>query len=146
MSEADPSNVRRGYQSALNSRYASIEMKFNFSEQKKFSTWRRLWVWLAKAERALGVHVDGKPITEEMVQELERNVNTIDFGVAAEEERKRKHDVMAHVHTFGAACPEAKGVIHLGATSCYVTDNTDLIVLRDGLDLLLPKLARCIGR
>lgn len=140
------SESRTSYQSVLNSRYASGEMKLNFSEQKKFSTWRQLWVWLARAEMTLGVQIDGKPITEAMVQQMEAKIQDIDFGVAAEEERKRKHDVMAHVHTFGAACPEAKGVIHLGATSCFVTDNTDLLILRDGLNVLLPKVARCIGR
>ena len=135
------------YQTPLNSRYASKEMKFNFSEQKKFRTWRQLWTWLAKAEQSLGVKVDAvNEISDEQIAEMEANLDNIDFQVAAEEERKRKHDVMAHVHTFGVAAPKAKGIIHLGATSCFVTDNADLIVIKDGLNIILPKIARCVDR
>ncbi|XP_019400521.1 PREDICTED: adenylosuccinate lyase isoform X1 [Crocodylus porosus] len=129
------------YHSPLVSRYASPEMGFNFSERKKFGTWRRLWLYLAQAEKSLGL-----PITDEQIQEMEANLDNIDFKMAAEEEKKLRHDVMAHVHTFAHCCPKASGIIHLGATSCYVGDNTDLIVLRDGFNLLLPKLARVISR
>uniref|UniRef100_A0A669Q0S9 Adenylosuccinate lyase n=1 Tax=Phasianus colchicus TaxID=9054 RepID=A0A669Q0S9_PHACC len=117
------------------------EMAFNFSERKKFGTWRRLWLYLAQAEKSLGL-----PITDEQIKEMEANLDNIDFKMAAEEEKKLRHDVMAHVHTFAHCCPKAAAIIHLGATSCYVGDNTDLIVLRDGFNLLLPKLARVISR
>ncbi|XP_041034023.1 adenylosuccinate lyase [Carcharodon carcharias] len=129
------------YRSPLVSRYSSPEMAFNFSELKKFNTWRRLWLYLARAEKELGL-----PITHEQLQEMESNLENIDFKMAAEEEKKLRHDVMAHVHTFAHCCPNAAAIIHLGATSCYVGDNTDLIVLRDGFDILLPKLARVISR
>uniref|UniRef100_A0A669QK40 Adenylosuccinate lyase n=1 Tax=Phasianus colchicus TaxID=9054 RepID=A0A669QK40_PHACC len=129
------------YRSPLVSRYASAEMAFNFSERKKFGTWRRLWLYLAQAEKSLGL-----PITDEQIKEMEANLDNIDFKMAAEEEKKLRHDVMAHVHTFAHCCPKAAAIIHLGATSCYVGDNTDLIVLRDGFNLLLPKLARVISR
>ncbi|XP_078093679.1 adenylosuccinate lyase [Mustelus asterias] len=129
------------YRSPLVSRYSSPEMAFNFSERKKFTTWRRLWLYLARAEKELGL-----PITREQLQEMESNLENIDFHMAAEEEKKLRHDVMAHVHTFAHCCPNAAAIIHLGATSCYVGDNTDLIVLRDGFDILLPKLARVISR
>ncbi|KAM5148677.1 adenylosuccinate lyase [Mantella aurantiaca] len=135
-----PEEVQR-YRSPLVSRYASREMAFNFSDSKKFQTWRRLWLFLAQAQRSLGL-----PITEEQIQEMESNLENIDFKMAAEEEKRLRHDVMAHVHTFAHCCPRAAPIIHLGATSCYVGDNTDLIVLRDGFDLLLPKLARVINR
>ncbi|XP_068108134.1 adenylosuccinate lyase [Hyperolius riggenbachi] len=137
---AGPEEVQR-YRSPLVSRYASREMAFNFSDSKKFQTWRRLWLLLAQAQRSLGL-----PITEEQIQEMEANLENIDFKMAAEEEKRLRHDVMAHVHTFAHCCPRAAPIIHLGATSCYVGDNTDLIVLRDGFDLLLPKLARVINR
>ncbi|XP_069509020.1 adenylosuccinate lyase isoform X2 [Ambystoma mexicanum] len=129
------------YRSPLVSRYASREMAFNFSERRKYRAWRVLWTQLARAQRNLGL-----PITEEQIQEMELNLDNIDFKMAAEEEKKLRHDVMAHVHTFAHCCPNAAPIIHLGATSCYVGDNTDLIVMRDGFDLLLPKLARVISR
>lgn len=129
------------YQTPLNTRYSSKEMQYNFSEQKKFSTWRRLWLFLAEAEKELGLD-----ITEEQLADMRSQLDSIDFQVAAEEEKRVRHDVMAHVHTFGVACPSAAPIIHLGATSCYVGDNADLIILRDGLDILLPKLARVISR
>jgi len=129
------------YQTPLNSRYSSKEMQFNFSDKKKFSTWRKLWLLLAESEQELGLD-----IKDEQLEEMRQNVEKIDFQLAAEEEKKLRHDVMAHVHTFAAACPKAAPIIHLGATSCYVGDNTDLILLRDGLDILLPKIARCISR
>ncbi|KAK1341641.1 hypothetical protein QTO34_018058 [Cnephaeus nilssonii] len=129
------------YRSPLASRYASPEMCFVFSDKYKFRTWRQLWLWLAEAEQTLGL-----PITDEQIQEMKSNLDNIDFKMAAEEEKKLRHDVMAHVHTFGHCCPKAAGIIHLGATSCYVGDNTDLIILRNAFDLLLPKLARVISR
>uniref|UniRef100_A0A8C9DEU3 Adenylosuccinate lyase n=1 Tax=Prolemur simus TaxID=1328070 RepID=A0A8C9DEU3_PROSS len=107
------------YRSPLASRYASPEMCFVFSDRYKFRTWRLLWLWLAEAEQTLGL-----PITDEQIQEMESNLDNIDFKMAAEEEKQLRHDVMAHVHTFGHCCPKAAGIIHLGATSCYVGDNT----------------------
>ncbi|XP_075232127.1 adenylosuccinate lyase isoform X2 [Lycorma delicatula] len=129
------------YRSPLSTRYASVEMQFNFSDMKKFTTWRQLWVNLAIAEQQLGLD-----ITDEQIKEMKQNINNIDFKMAAEEEKKTRHDVMAHVHTFAHCCPLAAPIIHLGATSCYVGDNTDLIILRDGFKILLPKLASCISR
>jgi len=130
---------RDRYQSPLCSRYASDAMAWNFSDERRFRTWRRLWVELARAQQSLGLAIENAQIAE-----MEAQVEQIDYQLAADEERRRRHDVMAHVHTFGAACPSAAPIIHLGATSCYVTDNTDLLVLRDGLDLLLPSLARVL--
>ncbi|KAJ9080735.1 adenylosuccinase ade13 [Entomophthora muscae] len=128
------------YQSPLTSRYASKEMAYNFSDDKKFSTWRQLWLNLATAEKELGLN----DITETMLDEMKANLTNIDYDMAAREEKRRRHDVMAHVHTFGVACPTAAPIIHLGATSCFVTDNVDLIVLRDGLKLLIAKLVTVI--
>jgi len=113
----------------------------NFSDNKKFSTWRKLWTILAKAEQQLGID-----ITDEQIEEMEANIHNIDYELAAKEEKSRRHDVMAHVHTFGVAAPKAAPIIHLGCTSCYVGDNADLIIYRDAIDILLPKLARCIER
>src|SRR5262249_55759401 len=107
---------------------------------RKFSTWRRLWVALAEAEAELGLAI--KP---EQIAELKARVDDIDFAKAADYERKLRHDVMAHVHTYGDACPGARGIIHLGATSCYVTDNPDLILIREGLELVRSRLAAVIG-
>ncbi|XP_075973841.1 adenylosuccinate lyase [Anticarsia gemmatalis] len=129
------------YRSPLSTRYASKEMQYNFSDQKKFSTWRKLWIYLAKAEKELGLD-----ITDAQIQELEASIHDIDFELAAEHEKKVRHDVMAHVHTLAQKCPNAAPIIHLGATSCYVGDNTDLIVLRNGLDILLPRLAAIISQ
>ncbi|XP_028395582.1 adenylosuccinate lyase-like [Dendronephthya gigantea] len=137
----DDRSVFDAYRSPLTSRYASKEMSYNFSDDKKFTTWRKLWLYLAKAEKELGLD-----ITDEQISEMENNLTKIDYKMASEEEKKRRHDVMAHVHTFAACCPKAAPIIHLGATSCYVGDNTDLIVLKDGLNILLPKLARCCER
>ncbi|KAJ7362126.1 hypothetical protein OS493_013217 [Desmophyllum pertusum] len=134
-------SVHSVYRSPLTSRYASPEMAFNFSEDKKFSTWRKLWLFLAKSEKMLGLD-----IKDEQIKEMEANLTNIDYNLAAAEERKRRHDVMAHVHTFGVCCPKAAPIIHLGATSCYVGDNTDLIVIKDAFNIILPKLARCIER
>ena len=133
--------ARDRYENPLTSRYASREMAWNFSDDKKFQTWRNLWVHLARAEMKLGL-----PISAEQIEVMEANVANIDYAFAEAEEKKRRHDVMAHVRTFGECCPAAAPIIHLGATSCYVGDNTDLICLRDGLDLLLPKVATAIDR
>jgi len=129
------------YESPLSSRYASDEMLYLFSADKKFSTWRTLWVALARAEMALGL-----PITQEQVDELEANINNIDYERAAQWEKKLRHDVMAHVHTYGEQCPKAMPIIHLGATSCYVGDNTDIILMREGLVLLRGKLFQVIAK
>ena len=123
------------YESPLSSRYASDEMLYLFSPDKKFSTWRRLWVALARAEMELGL-----PVTQEQVDELEAHLTDIDYAKAAQWEKKLRHDVMAHVHTYGELCPKAMPIIHLGATSCYVGDNTDVIVMRQGLELVRKKL------
>ena len=127
------------YESPLSSRYASDEMQYIFSPNKKFSTWRRLWVALARGEMELGL-----PVTQEQVEELEAHVEDIDYERAAEWERKLRHDVMAHVHTYGELCPKAMPIIHLGATSCYVGDNTDVILMREALELIRGKIARVL--
>lgn len=129
------------YESPFCTRYASKEMQYIFSADKKFTTWRKLWVALARAEMKLGL-----PITQEQVDELEANIDNIDYEMAAEEEKKVRHDVMAHVHTYGAQCPKAKGIIHLGATSCYVGDNTDIIVMREALYVVRRKLVNVIAQ
>ena len=123
------------YESPFCTRYASKEMQYVFSADKKFTTWRRLWVALARAEMKLGLNV-----TQEQVDELEANVDNIDYECAAEREKLVRHDVMAHVYTYGKACPDAAGIIHLGATSCYVGDNTDVIIMRDALQVVRRKL------
>ncbi|XP_018580353.1 adenylosuccinate lyase [Anoplophora glabripennis] len=137
--DIDYSSPYANYRSPLSTRYASKEMQYNFSDQKKFSTWRKLWINLAKAEKELGLD-----ITDAQIKEMEANVHNINFDEAAAEERLTRHDVMAHVHVFAKQCPTAAPIIHLGATSCFVGDNTDLIVLKDGLDLLLPRVAAVI--
>ena len=116
------------YESPLASRYASDDMLHLFSPDMRFETWRRLWVSLAKAQHALGL-----PVTQEQVDELAAHVSPIDYELVAAKEKELRHDVMAHIYAFGAAAPGAKGIIHLGATSCYVTDNADLVLYRDGL-------------
>ena len=128
------------YESPLSSRYASDEMQYIFSPDKKFSTWRRLWVALARAEMELGL-----PVTQEQVDELEAHVEDIDYDKAAQWEKKLRHDVMAHVHTYGELCPKAMPIIHLGATSCYVGDNTDVILMREGLELVREKVVRVLA-
>ena len=129
------------YESPFCTRYASKEMQYIFSADKKFTTWRKLWVALARAEMKLGL-----PVTQEQVDELEANVDNIDYAVAAEREKLVRHDVMAHVYTYGLACPKAKGIIHLGATSCYVGDNTDIIIMRDALKVVKRKLINVLGQ
>ncbi|MGN1135762.1 MAG: adenylosuccinate lyase [Oscillospiraceae bacterium] len=129
------------YESPFCTRYASKEMQYIFSADKKFTTWRRLWVALARAEMKLGL-----PVTQEQVDELEANVDNIDYETAAEREKLVRHDVMAHVYTYGLACPKAKGIIHLGATSCYVGDNTDIIIMRDALKVVKRKLINVLSQ
>ncbi len=139
--------MRNTYESPLASRYASKEMLYIFSPDKKFSTWRRLWIALARAEMELGLtNEDGTPtITQDMIDEMEAHVTDIDYEMATQEEKKLRHDVMAHVHTFGYQCPKAAGIIHLGATSCYVGDNTDIIQMREGLMLVRNKLVQVLN-
>ena len=127
------------YESPLSARYASREMQFIFSPDRKFSTWRRLWVALARAEMELGL-----PVTQQQIDEMEAHLTDIDYEYAAQKERELRHDVMAHIHTFGAVCPTAMPIIHLGATSCYVGDNTDIILMRDGLELIRTELVRVL--
>ncbi|MDD3197334.1 MAG: adenylosuccinate lyase [Eubacteriales bacterium] len=129
------------YESPLNSRYASAEMQELFSPDRKFRTWRKLWVALAEAEQELGL-----PITAEQIEELKNHLDDINYDTAAKEEAKVRHDVMAHVHAYGEQCPTAKGIIHLGATSCYVGDNTDLILMSDGLKLIRKQIVAVIAR
>ena len=127
------------YESPLSSRYASKEMLYTFSSDMKFSTWRRLWVSLAKAEMALGL-----PITQEQVDEMEAHLTDIDYETAKAREKEVRHDVMAHVYTFGKAAPKAAGIIHLGATSCYVGDNTDIIIMTEAMKVVRKKLVNVI--
>ena len=129
------SNNKNSYESPFCTRYASEEMQYVFSADKKFTTWRKLWVALARAEMKLGL-----PVTEAQVKQLEEHINDIDYDMAAAREKEVRHDVMAHVYTYGKACPDAAGIIHLGATSCYVGDNTDVISMRDALKIVRRKL------
>jgi adenylosuccinate lyase len=129
------------YDNPLISRYASPEMATLWGEQRKFGLWRRLWVILAEAERELGL-----PIHDEQIAELKAHLDDIDFAIAGAYERKLRHDVMAHVHAYGDQCPKARPIIHLGATSCYVTDNADLILMRESLSLLAHRLAAVIDQ
>lgn len=129
------------YESPLSSRYASPEMLYLFSPDKKFTTWHKLWVALARGEMELGL-----PITEEQVRELEAHADEVDYAAAKEWEAKLRHDVMAHIHAYGEQCPKAMPIIHLGATSCYVGDNTDVILMREGLVLIRDKLVKALAR
>ena len=128
------------YESPLNTRYSGSEMKYIFSEQKKFSTWRRLWVALAESEKELGL-----PITDKQIAQMKEKVDDINFEVAEAREKVVRHDVMSHVYAFGEQCPDAKPIIHLGATSCYVGDNTDLIVMYEALETVKKKLVNVIN-
>ncbi len=128
------------YESPLSSRYASDYMLHLFSQQKRIETWRKLWISLAKAEHSLGL-----PITEKQIEELEAHITDIDFACAAAREKEVRHDVMAHVYTYGKAAPSAAGIIHLGATSCYITDNADIVLYRDGLKYLRGELLKVIA-
>ena len=123
------------YQSPLSERYASKEMQYIFSPDKKFKTWRKLWIALAETEKELGL-----PITQEQIDELKAHKDDINFDVAKEREKLVRHDVMSHVYAYGLQCPNAKGIIHLGATSCYVGDNTDIILMTEALKLVHKKL------
>jgi adenylosuccinate lyase len=138
---------RAVYDNPLVTRYAGREMARLWGPQVKFSTWRRLWVALAEAQQELGLLADDgvtPRITDEQLRALRAHVDDIDFERAAAHERRLRHDVMAHIHTYAEACPEARDILHLGATSCYVTDNTDLLLLRDGLSLLHDRLVGVI--
>ena len=128
-----------GYLSPFSTRYASKEMQYLFSAQNKFSLWRRLWIILAESEQALGL-----PITDDQIAEMKAHQNDIDFDAAAAYEKKLRHDVMAHIHAWGDQCPTARPIIHLGATSCYVGDNADVLILRDALKLIRARLVAVI--
>ena len=128
------------YISPLSTRYASDEMQFIFSEDNKFRTWRRLWIALARAEHTLGL-----PVTAEQIAELEAHADDINYADAQRRELECRHDVMSHVYAYGLQCPKAKGIIHLGATSCYVGDNTDVILMRDGLAVVRRKLLNVLA-
>jgi len=132
--------MRDTYNTPLNSRYASKEMSFLFSDDMKFQTWRKLWVALAETEKELGLN-----ITEEQINELKANMNNVNYEVAEAKEKEIRHDVMSHVHAYGVQCPKAKGIIHLGATSCYVGDNTDIIIMKESLLLIRKKLINVIS-
>lgn len=134
-------NSHDKYISAFSTRYASDEMQHLFSEEKKFRTWRRLWIALARAEKDAGLNV-----TDEQIAQLEEHKDDINFEVAQEREKLVRHDVMSHVYAYGQQCPDAKGIIHLGATSCYVGDNCDIIVMKEALQLVLKKLVCVISQ
>ena len=131
--------IKDTYESPLSARYASKEMKYIFSPDMKFRTWRKLWIALAEAEMELGL-----PITQEQINELKEHADDINYEVAQEREKLVRHDVMSHVYAYGVQCPNAKGIIHLGATSCYVGDNTDIIIMTEGLKLIRNKLITVI--
>lgn len=131
--------VKDTYESPLSARYASKEMKYIFSPDKKFRTWRKLWIALAESEKELGL-----PITQEQIDELKAHADDINYEVAQEREKIVRHDVMSHVYAYGVQSPNAKGIIHLGATSCYVGDNTDIIIMTEGLKLIRNKLITVI--
>lgn len=136
------------YISPLSERYASKEMQYIFSQDMKFSTWRKLWIALAETEMELGLKgEDGAPvITQEMIDELKSHITDINYEVAREREKEVRHDVMSHVYAYGKQCPKAAGIIHLGATSCYVGDNTDIIIMRDAMQLIRKKLINVIAQ
>ena len=127
--------MHTNYESPLSSRYAGEEMKYLFSEEKKFRTWRKLWIALAQAEHELGL-----PVTQEQIDELTAHQDDINYEVARAREKEVRHDVMSHVYAYGVQCPKAKPIIHLGATSCYVGDNTDIIIMTEALRLVQKKL------
>ena len=136
MTEKDPTSR---YVHPLADRYASKEMLEIFSPQHRFGTWRRLWVALAEAEREMGL-----PVTEEAIREMKEGLEDLDFEKAAEYERRFRHDVMAHVHLFGDVAPSARAIIHLGAASAFIGDNTDLIQHREALLVLRTRIVRCV--
>ena len=133
------------YVSAFSLRYASKQMQYIFSQQKKFSTWRKLWIALAETERELGLSENGRPvITKQMIEEMKKYVEDINFEDAEKREALTRHDVMSHIYAYGLQCPSAAGIIHLGATSCYVGDNTDLILMKEALSLIRKQLVNLI--
>ena len=133
--------MKDSYESPLSSRYASAEMKYIFSPDRKFTTWRKLWVALAESEMELGL-----PVTQAQVDEMKAHITDIDYDDARRHEERVRHDVMAHVLAYGDVCPNARGIIHLGATSCYVTDNADILMLRDAIALIRKKLIEVMRR
>ncbi len=134
------------YVSAFSLRYASKQMQYIFSQQKKFSTWRKLWIALAETERELGLSENGRPvITKQMIEEMKKYVEDINFEDAEKREALTRHDVMSHIYAYGLQCPSAAGIIHLGATSCYVGDNTDLILMKEALSLIRKQLVNLIN-
>ena len=134
------------YQSPLSERYASKEMQYIFSPDMKFKTWRKLWIALAETEYELGLSENGKPvITKEQIEELKQHADDINYEVAKDREKLVRHDVMSHVYAYGEQCPNAKGIIHLGATSCYVGDNTDVIIMTEAMKLVRKKLLNVIN-
>ena len=138
-------NKKDRFISPFSERYASEEMQYLFSPDKKFSTWRKLWVALAESEMELGLTQDGKPvITSEVIEEMKSHLYDINYEDAEEYENKFRHDVMSHIYAYGKQCPKAVGIIHLGATSCYVGDNTDIIIMKEALELLKKKLVNLI--
>ena len=132
--------MRNLYSTPLNSRYASKEMSYIFSDDMKFSTWRKLWIALAEGEKELGLN-----ITDEQINELKEHIYDINYDEASKREKEVRHDVMSHVYAYGLQCPKAKGIIHLGATSCYVGDNTDIIIMRDALTLIKNKIVTVLN-
>ena len=135
------------YESPLSERYASKEMQYVFSPDMKFKTWRRLWIALAETEKELGLSQNGRPvITDEQIEELKAHAEDINYDVAKAREREVRHDVMSHVYAYGQQCPKAAGIIHLGATSCYVGDNTDIIIMTEALKLVKKKLVTVIAK
>ena len=137
---------RDRYVSPLSERYASREMQYIFSPDMKFRTWRKLWIALAETEMELGLSRNGEPvITVEQIQEMRDHAEEINYDVAREREREVRHDVMSHVYAYGQQCPKAAGIIHLGATSCYVGDNTDIIVMTQALRLVKKKLVNVMA-
>jgi len=132
--------MRNTYNTPLNKRYSSKEMSYLFSEEMKFTTWRKLWVALAEAEMELGLG-----ISQEQVNELKSHIDDVNYEEAEKREKEVRHDVMSHVFAYGLQCPAAKGIIHLGATSCYVGDNTDMIIMKEALLLIRKKLINVIN-
>jgi len=139
---AEPADVpmHDAWQNPLASRYASVAMRRTFSDRNRFTTWRRLWLALARSQKELGL-----PITDAQVNEIESHVEDIDFDRAQVLERELRHDVMAHIGAFKEQCPEAGRILHLGATSCFVTDNSEIIQVREGLELLARKIRVVLG-
>ena len=133
--------MKNEYESPLNSRYASKEMKEVFSPDTKFKTWRKLWIALAETEKELGLD-----ITQEQIDELKAHKDEINYDVAREREKLVRHDVMAHVYAYGTQCPKAKGIIHLGATSCFVGDNTDVILMVEAMKIIRKKVLSVINK